>query len=142
MFLAYDRRLLLRQAFRQATNGTIILCDRYPSLGNGAPDSPQLANMLSSSNRISIRHLMAQFEARLYQEMPTPDLVIYLNAPLEVTVLRNATRGKRESENYVRRRHARSANLEFGNIPVCKINTDQPFDQTILEVKKAIWSAL
>lgn len=142
VFLAYDRRLLLCRAFRQATNGTIILCDRYPSLGNGAPDSPQLANMLIASNRISIRRFMAQIEARLYQEIPTPDLVIYLNAPLEVTVLRNATRGKRESENYVRRRHARSANLEFGNIPVCKINTDQPFDQTILEVKKAIWSAL
>ena len=140
--LAYDRRSLLTQAFGRAANGTIVLCDRYPSLQSGAPDSPQLSPLVVSPNRHSVRHRLAQIEARLYQEIPSPDLVIYLSAPLEVTVLRNASRGKVEPEDYVRRRHARSSNLEFGNTPVCKINTDQPFDQTVLEVKKAIWNAL
>jgi len=140
--LAYDRRALLSRAFGRAANGTIVLCDRYPSLQSGAPDSPQLSHSPVSPNRYSVRRLLAQIEARLYREMPLPDLVIYLSAPLEVTISRNAARGKKEPEDYVRRRHARSSNLEFGNTPVCKINTDQPLDQILLEVKKTIWNAL
>jgi hypothetical protein len=68
--------------------------------------------------------------------------VIYLSAPLEVALTRNATRGKKEPEDYVRRRHARSSKLEFEKTPVFRINTNQPFDKTILEVKKAIWKVL
>jgi thymidylate kinase len=140
--LAYDRRLLLTRAFSRAANGTIVLCDRYPSLLSGAPDSPQLSHLAVPPGQYSVRRLLAQIEARLYREIPPPDLVIYLTAPLEVAVLRNATRGKKEPEDYVRRRHARSSNLEFGKTPVHEINTDQPLDQTVLEVKKAIWNAL
>jgi thymidylate kinase len=140
--LAYDRRSLLTRAYSQAANGTIVLCDRYPSLQSGAPDSPQLSHLPASSNGSSMRRMLARIEARWYREIPPPDLVIYLSAPLEVTVSRNATRGKVEPEDYVRWRHARSSSLEFGKTPVYKINTDQPFDQTVLEVKKAIWNAL
>ena len=140
--LAYDRWSLLSRAFSQAANGTIMLCDRYPSLGSGALDSPQLSHFPVPPNRYSVRRWLTQFEARLYREMPTPDLIIYLSAPLEVVVLRNAARGKKEPEDYVRWRYARSANLEFGKTPVCKINTDQPLDRTVLEVKKAIWNVL
>lgn len=140
--LAYDRQSLLTRAFGRAANGTIVLCDRYPSSRNGAPDSPQLSYLLVSSNRYSVRHLLARIEARLYREIPAPDLVIYLSAPLEVTISRNATRGKKEPENYVRRRHARTSNLDFGKTPIHKIGTDQPLDHTVLEVKKAIWNAL
>jgi hypothetical protein len=142
VLLAHDRRSLLTRAFGRAANGTIVLCDRYPSLRSGAPDSPQLSYLPQSPNRYSVRRLLAQIEARLYREIPAPDLVIYLSAPLEVTVSRNATRGKKEPEDYVRRRHARSSNLEFGKTPIYKINTDQPLDQIVLEVKRAIWNAL
>ena len=140
--LAYDRRSLLSRAYRRAANGTIVLCDRYPSSQSGAPDGPQLSLLLTSTERYSIRHRLAQIEARLYREIPPPDLVIYLSAPLEVALSRNATRGKKEPEDYVRRRHTRSSNLEFEKTPVHKISTNQPFDETALEVKKAVWNTL
>jgi predicted kinase len=69
-------------------------------------------------------------------------LIIYLGAPLEVTLARNASRGKKEPEEYVRRRHSRSSKLEFGNTPIYEINTDQPISQTVLEVKNAVWNVL
>jgi len=140
--LAFDRRSLLSRAYRRAANGTIVLCDRYPSSQSGAPDGPQLSQLSVSTNGHSIRHRLAHIESRLYRQIPPPDLVIYLNAPLEVALLRNATRGKKEPEDYVRRRHARSSNLEFEKAPVRKINTNQAIDETVLEVKKAIWNAL
>lgn len=140
--LAHDRRSLLARAFSRAANGTIVLCDRYPSLRSGAPDSPQLCHLPAPASRYSIRRRLAQTESRLYREIPAPDLVIYLDAPLEVTIARNSTRGKKEPEDYVRQRHSLATNLDFGEAPICRINTDQPLNQTLLEVKKAIWKAL
>ncbi len=139
--LAHDRLSLLTRAYRQAANGTIILSDRYPSLQSGAPDSRQLSALLSESGS-SLRSWLAKIESRLYRQIPEPDLVIFLSAPLEVTLSRNAARDKREPEDYVRWRHARSTNLEFGKIPVYRINTDRPQEETLLEVKKAVWGAI
>jgi thymidylate kinase len=140
--LAYDRRSLLTKVGGRAANGTIVLCDRYPSAVSGAPDSPQLSHLPVPDGRCSVRRLLARLETRLYRQIPPPDLVIYLTAPLEVTMKRNAERSKVEPEDYVRRRHARSCALDFGNTPVYRINTDQPFDQTVREVRQAIWNAL
>ena len=142
VLLAHDRRTMLARAFAQATDGTIVLCDRYPSLQSGAPDSPQLAHIPISANGRSLRRKLTDAEARLYREIPAPDLIIYLRAPLDVTVARNASRGKREPEDYVRRRHTRSSNLDFGHTPVYEVDTNQSFDETVLEVRNAIWSIL
>ena len=140
--LAYDRCALLTKVGGRAANGTIVLCDRYPSAVSGAPDSPQLSHLPVPGGRCSVRRLLARLETRLYRQIPPPDLVIYLTAPLEVTMKRNAERSKVEPEDYVRRRHARSCALDFGNTPVYRINTDQPFDETVREVRQAIWNAL
>jgi ribose 1,5-bisphosphokinase PhnN len=74
--------------------------------------------------------------------IPPADLVISLTVPVEVAVQRNKNRGKYEPEDYLRMRHARSADLDYEKTVVYKIDTDQPLDKTILEVKKAIWRAL
>ncbi|HEY6073652.1 MAG TPA: hypothetical protein VIV15_09720, partial [Anaerolineales bacterium] len=140
--LAFDRRSLLLRAFKESANGVLVLCDRYPSSLPGALDSPQLASLLSDAGASSFKRRLANLEARLYREIPPPDLVIYLTAPLEVTLARNASRGKVEPEDYVRQRHARASALRFEKTRVVQINTDQSFEKTALEVKKAIWSLL
>jgi len=142
VLLAFDRQSLLSRAYRHAANGTIVLSDRYPSARIGAPDGPQLSPLPVAANRYSIRHWLADIESRLYRRIPPPDLVIYLSAPLEVALSRNASRGKKEPEDYVRGRHMRGSSLEFEKTLIHKVNTNQPFDKTALEVKKAIWSAL
>jgi thymidylate kinase len=142
VFLAYDRRALLSRAFAQAANGSIVLCDRYPSMSKGAPDGPQLQQFVIDPKRYPIQSRLARTEKRLYQEIPSPDMVIFLYVPLEVALLRNKNRGKEEPEDYVRFRHSLASNLEYGNAPVYKINTDQPLDETVLDVKKNIWRNL
>jgi len=142
VLLAYDRHSLLTRAFGKAANGSILLCDRYPSVVSGALDSPQLSHFRVSSSRYSLRRLLANIEARLYREIPAPDLVVYLSAPLEVIVSRNSNRKKKEPEDYVRRRHTQSSNLDFGRTSVHRINTDQSFDRTVCKVKQLIWNDL
>jgi thymidylate kinase len=142
VLLAYDRRALLARAFGRAANGEIVLCDRYPSLMSGAPDSPQLPRLTDQRSGFSVRRFLARLEERLYREIPPPDLIIYLYVPLEVAVSRNKTRSKYEPEDYVRHRHAQTANLAFGETPIYRVDTDRPVAETLQEVKKAIWNSL
>ena len=142
VLLAYDRRSLLTSAYSRAANGTIVLCDRYPLMSKGTPDSPQLLDLLIDPDQHPVRRFLARLEKRLYQEIPPPDLIISLTVPVEVAILRNKHRGKTEPEDFVRMRHAQSTNLEFGRTPVNKVDTNRPFEETILEVKKAVWKVL
>jgi len=142
VMLAYERKVQLTRAFAWSEEGTIVLSDRYPSLKGGAPDSPQLTHLPMPSGRISLRRWLTGLEARLYREIPNPDLVIYLTAPLEVTLARNETRNKTETEEYVRWRHSLSSNPVFDGTPVHPLVTDQPLEDSVQEVKEAIWNAL
>jgi thymidylate kinase len=142
VMLAYERRALLIRAFRQAANGSIVLCDRYPSSSDGAPDSPQLAHLPTPPGRLAVRRRLSDLESRLYREIPRPDLVIHLTAPLDVTLARNAARAKTEPEEFVRFRHPLSDGLEFPGVPTRRIDTDRPFETIVTEVRKAIWWAL
>jgi thymidylate kinase len=141
VLLAYDRRKLLLRAYKRAAQGVIVLSDRYPGCG-GAPDSAQLSTMPLDAERFPVRHFLSSLEKRLYAEIPPADLVISLQVPIEVALVRNQTRGKVEPEDYVRQRHARSASVEFRGTTVHRLDTGRPLDQTVLAVKRAVWDAL
>ena len=142
VMLAYERKALLTRAFAWSEEGTIVLSDRYPSLKGGAPDSPQLTHLPMPSGRISLRRWLTGLEARLYCEIPDPDLVVHLSAPLEITLARNEAREKTEAEDYVRFRHALSSSPQFDDAAVYKVATDQPLDDSVQEIKQAIWHTL
>lgn len=142
VLLAYDRRALLTRAFARSSNGGIVLCDRYPSLSPGSPDGPQLLQFPIPKDKYPVQYRLSRIEKQIYEEIPPPDLVILLAVPIEVAIHRNRNRGKVEPEDFVRLRHAQSSSLEFEKSHVFKINTDQPLDKTILDVKRAIWNVL
>jgi thymidylate kinase len=137
VMLAYERRALISRAVRSG-KGTVVLSDRYPSDTSGAPDGPQLAHLPMPSGRLSVRRVLARMEGRLYRDIPAPDLVFHLNAPLEVTLARNAARDKREPEDYVRFRHALSSRLRFDGAPVYPIDTDRDLELVIQEIEGVI----
>lgn len=139
VMLAYERRALLTRAFARSADGTIVLSDRYPSSRSGAPDSAQLGHLPTTPG---LRPWLAGLEARLYDDIPAPDLVIHLTAPLEVTLARNAARDKTEPEDFVRFRHSLSMSLEFDGAVVHHIDTDRPLEAVIRQVKEAIWDSL
>lgn len=139
VMLAYERKALLTRAFAWSADGVIVLCDRYPSSGRGAPDSPQLDALPTGDD---LRRWLARLEQRLYHDIPAPDLVVHLTAPLDVTLARNAARDKTEPEDYVRFRHSLSSNLEFDGVPVRRVSTDRPLEDVVREVKEAIWATL
>jgi thymidylate kinase len=137
VMLAYERRALLLRAIRSG-GGTVVLSDRYPSDTSGAPDGPQLAHLPTPARRLSVRRMLARMEDRLYRDIPPPDLVFHLSAPLEVTLARNAARNKREPEDYVRFRHELSSRLRFDGTPVYRVDTDRDLGLVVQEIEGVI----
>jgi thymidylate kinase len=142
VLLAYDRRALLTRAFARSANGTIVLSDRYPSSERGTVDGAQLSHPDAPAVGGRVRRRLAAVEARLYRDIPAPDVVIHLTAPMEVTLERNRIRAKSEPEDYVVLRHARSANPQYDRTYVHKVDTNRPLDDSQREIKRIIWNAL
>lgn len=142
VLLAHDRHVLLKRAFASGVNGSVVLCDRYPSADEGAPDGAQLGPPGATASEGRLRRWLIEREARLYRTIVPPDLAIYLTAPLETTLERNRNREKVEPEAYVRARHERSSNLRFEGVPVRRIRTDRPLAEVLAEIRKLLWEAL
>lgn len=138
--VAKDRHRALSRAHGQAANGTIVLCDRYPSSSRDAPDGPQLGNVERPNSWIIL--WLARREASLYREIRPPDLAIHLTAPLDVVLERNAIRTKVEPEAYVRMRHTMCLKIEFNETPVLRVDTARPQSETREIIRDAIWSRL
>jgi len=141
VLLAHDRRRLLVRAYARSANGEIVLCDRYPSSNRGALDGAQL-RLVDPEAAGRVRRWLSGIEDRLYRDVPPPDLVIQLTAPLDVTLARNRTREKSEPEEYVLSRHARSASLEFDRVRVEKVDTDRPLEEAFRDVRRLVWESL
>jgi len=144
--LAFDRKRLLLKARKLCAEGDLIICDRYPSDTTGAMDSPRLKKIESAKNfREKLFNTLALMEARLYKQIPPPDLVLQLTVSIETAKQRNRDRIKagKESDEYLISRHLQSKNWHMkGDVEILKIDTELPLDQTILLVKKNIWQAL
>jgi thymidylate kinase len=140
VLLAHDRRALLARAYARSANGTIVLCDRYPSSDEAPVDGAQLA--VEPEAQDPVRRWLAEREARLYRDVPPADLVLQLTAPLDVTLERNRQRAKAEPEDYVLSRHARSSSLAFDRARVVKIDTNRPLEESTRELRRIIWEAL
>jgi thymidylate kinase len=139
--IAYDQRTALVKAYRKATKGTIMLCDRYPSATMGGMDGPRVDASWFSSG-YSVKRILAQIEEKLYASIPRPDLVLFLTVPIEVALQRNATRMKKEGtepDAYVRSRHALMGKWHIPNTSICRIDTNRPLEETLLTVKRIVW---
>lgn len=142
--LAYDRRRLLRKALRAATAGTIVICDRYPSLTPGDIDSMQFAVAQQEMAGSSLKRGLMRLEERLCRDLPPAGLVVRLLAPLATSLRRDFERRKEGGPNAdaVERRRNLEMNGEYGKTPVVHIDTDKPVDTAIREVIRAIWDNL
>ena len=143
LMVAYERRQLLTWAHRRAADGTLVVADRYPTRQPGVPDGPSLHFLLGKRN--PLYRWLARVEERMYRDIPQPDLVFCLNVPLELAVHRNLTRDKPggpEPTDYLRRRHAQAAELEFGGVPTYRIRTDAMVAETLRSIKPILWKAL
>jgi thymidylate kinase len=146
LVLAWERHRLLRQVARARSRGELVICDRYPSEQTGAMDSPRLEERAGKRDlKASLYNWIARKEARLYEMMSPPDIVVNLKVSLETAKRRNQGRsmGERDTDEFVEARHrgVREWRRE-GTEYIFEIDTDQPMAATVLSIKKVIWESL
>ena len=142
--LAYERRKLLSWALRTATAGSVVISDRYPSESTGAIDSCCFDDATLEKCRSPLRRWLMKQERALYQGLPSPDLLLCLEAPIETTIERDARRLKKGGPDAAavrRRRELESRPGPFGGL-VIRIDTSRPLDETVRTAVGAVWSAL
>lgn len=139
LMLAWDRYSSAVMAHREAANGCLVFCDRYPSTKHGAADSARLPHV--GGNGLKARAF--QLEQLLYRRIPQPDLVIELSVPPHIAVERNRTRVKagKESDARVLERHATGLVPEFPTRTV-RISTEGDLAQTLERVKATVWQEI
>jgi thymidylate kinase len=144
--LAWERSRLLRRVHRHAAEGEIVICDRYPSDRAGATDGPRLRVRDGKRGwRARLFNRLARYEQRLYARNAPPDIVLRLNVSLETAKRRNRQRTKvdRHSDEDLEIRHQKCrAWRNAGTKVVHDIDTEASLAETILSVKKTIWSSL
>ena len=135
--LAYDRYSLVTKLWRKATNGNIVICDRYKSEMYGVMDSKRLI----VDDYSGFKKVLAKIENKYYDSMPEPDIMFYLTVPLEVAVQRNEDRIKKgkESEKFLRLRHIQNQNLVYKSKINARIDTNRDYLEVIRQIKELIW---
>lgn len=144
LLLAHDRRRLICRSQRAARAGAIVIADRYPSPGAGAIDGSQFGEAALAACGSALKRQLMRLENRLYRDLPQPDLVVRLSAPIETTLRRDAARSKREGpdpDGVLRRRDLETV-AEFPGAPVLPVSSDEPLDQTISKVLDGVWRTL
>ncbi|MCP3914024.1 MAG: hypothetical protein GY711_00530 [bacterium] len=141
VMLAWDRRSLLRDVYRQSRNGRIVLSDRYPSELPGAIDGRSFGDEQIEGEKSGFKRWLMAKERSLYAEIPPPDLVFQLSAPVDLAVKRNEERNKEgdQTEEYVRFRHSSQALPVFTRCPVECVATDRGLTETQDEVRRLVW---
>jgi len=141
--LAHERKRLLVRAHREASAGAVVVSDRYPTLQPGVPEGPALSFLLRDRNPIYA--WLARLEEKAYRTIPPPDLVLYLEVPVDLACRRNLTRDKAGSlkpTEVIRRRHALTTKLHFPGVAVHRMSTDADLEMTLRPVKEIVWKAL
>jgi len=145
VLIAYDRRALAVRLRRQAADGGLVVCDRYPSPVVGALDSAVLEHPGATPSRFSLRDALARLENWLYRQVPPPDVLVHVVAPLEVALERNRLRqkpGEGEPDEYIRRVHNTAILPSFLNARLIELNTNQPKAESLKALRRLLWEVL
>ncbi|MEM7067043.1 MAG: hypothetical protein AAF572_28250 [Cyanobacteria bacterium P01_B01_bin.77] len=142
VLVAQDRYRLACEIRRQAVNGRLVICDRYPSTIIGAMDSPRLHLIEGTSWKIRLFNRLTRLEHRIYGQIPPPDLVVQLTVPLKVALQRNRDRQKFEDEAYVLQRHQQAIVPIYPHTLVISLDTGKSQSDTIQAARRIVWRAL
>jgi thymidylate kinase len=136
---ARDRFRTYRRARRLASNGSIVLSDRYPLPQVSLMDGAVTARMTDPARWGRWARSLATLERRYYQRIASPDILIVLRLDPDTAVERK--RGV-EPESSVRPRSEEIWRMDWHGTPAIVIDASSPKDRVLSEIKSVIWSRL
>jgi thymidylate kinase len=129
--LARDRYLAFTGARRIATNGGLVICDRFPVPQLRLMDSPRVERLLPGSR------MLARMERRYYRAM-SPDILVVLRVDPEIAVARKPD----EPADFVRTRWREIWDVDWSSVPAHVVDAGQPADVVLAQLKTLVWARL
>lgn len=133
-----DRYLTYVRMRRFATNGGVVICDRFPMAEIQLMDAPQIEKMVAEEERNGLVNWAIQLEKHWYGYMRTPESIVVLKLDPEIAVLRKTD----EKPEYVRPRSTEIWEFDWQSRGIATIDASSSKEETIAQLKSWIWSAL
>ena len=140
LILAYDRYRVAKRYWDMASAGDIVIFDRYKSENCGVMDSHRLDSKYYSGLKLRL----VELENSIYRKIPKPNIIFNLTVPVDIAVERNEKRIKegKESREFIKIRHKLNQNLTYSADHIYTIDTNQPYQDEIRDIKSKIWRIL
>jgi thymidylate kinase len=135
---ARDRFLTYVKARRFATNGGLVICDRFPIPDIKLMDGPQIERMTSVLPKNLLVEALIKLEKKYYQQITLPELLFVLKVDPEITVQRKTD----ESPVSVRARTTEIWEKDEWQEPVQVVDASKKKEEVLGDLKKLIWSEL
>jgi thymidylate kinase len=136
---ARDRSRTYRRARRLASNGEIVICDRYPLPQVSGMDGAVTARAKDPARLGGLAKYLAAREKGYYERITYPDILIVLRVNPDVAVQRKAGV---EPESTVRPRSQEIWQLDWANTPAIVVDAAASQHEVLAEIKSLIWSRL
>lgn len=136
---ARDRYLTYLRARRLASNGGLVLCDRFSFPGFMAMDGPQCGQAISTLKKAGWLHdFLAKLEIFYYEQIRQPDLLIVLKVDPEVAIQRK----RDESEASVRARSSEVWERDWTEKAAYVIDASLSMDEVVSQARAIVWAHL
>jgi thymidylate kinase len=135
---ARDRFLTYTAARRLATNGCLVICDRYPLAEVKKMDGPQVERITHGMHSNKLIKALAGLENQYYEQIMLPDLLIVLRVAPDIAVQRKTD----EPAESVRSRAGEVWNVDWGNTPAHIVDASRTKTEIHSDLMALIWSYL
>lgn len=137
--LARDLYWNYRAARRMATNGVLVVCDRFPLAAVRWMDAPHIDQLLRLQERPSrLLRWLAQQEKRYFQAILPPELLLVLRIDPTIAALRRSD----ESQQPVLARNQGIWTVDWAQTNAQVVDASQAAAQVHAELKAAVWAKL
>ena len=134
---ARDRSRTYRRARRSASNGQIVICDRYPLPQVSGMDGAVTARTTDPGRWGGLARALAAREKGYYDRIRYPDILIVLRVHPDIAVQRKAGV---EPESTVRPRSEEIWQVDWTDTPAIVVDAGAPRDEVLSEIKSIVWS--
>jgi thymidylate kinase len=135
---ARDRFLDYKRARRFASNGGLVICDRFPLPQITIMDGAQVERVTGDIKTNGLIKFLATLERNYYRQIMSPDLLIVLRVEPEICVQRKTD----EIGDSVRSRSEEIWKLAWGKTSAHVIDASRSKSQVSADVWSLVWSHL
>ena len=135
---ARDRYLVYVKALRAATNGNLVVSDRFPLPQIKVMDGARIRNSLKLAKSPPLLDFFIKWEEKYYQSILPPELLFVLRLDPEIAVKRRSD----ENTDLVRIKNQAIWKQEWSGKTIHVIDASQPASEVMSQIQSLVWKKI